>query len=127
MPLPLGPAGSHPFTNARPGPDDFRGPGPCQPAAYARGGGLERAGLLEATAALFIGLWVGEGADAQAIAPPAGARTRCPVRAGARTRGAYALTDLGRTLPGSIDAIGAWAFEHGDEVMAAQDAGVDER
>ncbi|MBC9715684.1 NAD(P)-binding domain-containing protein [Streptomyces sp. TRM66268-LWL] len=34
------------------------------------GGGLGRAGLLEATAALFIGLWVGEGADAQAIAPP---------------------------------------------------------
>ncbi|SNX55901.1 hypothetical protein SAMN06272735_0335 [Streptomyces sp. TLI_55] len=34
------------------------------------GGGLERAGLLEATAALFIALWVGEGADAQAIAPP---------------------------------------------------------
>ncbi|MFJ6070848.1 NADPH-dependent F420 reductase [Streptomyces sp. NPDC093065] len=34
------------------------------------GGGLDRAGLLEATAALFIALWVGEGADAQAIAPP---------------------------------------------------------
>ncbi|MFI9823267.1 NADPH-dependent F420 reductase [Streptomyces sp. NPDC052013] len=34
------------------------------------GGGLERAGLLEATAALFIALWVGEGADVQAIAPP---------------------------------------------------------
>ncbi|MFA3877738.1 NADPH-dependent F420 reductase [Streptomyces sp. MMCC 100] len=34
------------------------------------GGGLERAGLLEATAALFIALWIGEGADAQAIAPP---------------------------------------------------------
>ncbi|MFD4571938.1 NADPH-dependent F420 reductase [Streptomyces sp. NPDC058417] len=33
-------------------------------------GGLDRAGLLEATAALFIGLWVGEGADAQAVAPP---------------------------------------------------------
>ncbi|WP_209439560.1 NADPH-dependent F420 reductase [Kitasatospora phosalacinea] len=33
-------------------------------------GGLDRAGLLEATAALFIGLWVGTGADAQAIAPP---------------------------------------------------------
>ncbi|MGW1803483.1 NADPH-dependent F420 reductase [Streptomyces sp. NPDC002078] len=33
-------------------------------------GGLHRAGLLEATAALLIGLWVGEGADAQAIAPP---------------------------------------------------------
>ncbi|MFC8348253.1 NADPH-dependent F420 reductase [Streptomyces sp. NPDC057280] len=39
----------------------------CAPVA---GGGLERAGLLEATAALFIALWVGEGADAQAIAPP---------------------------------------------------------
>lgn len=39
----------------------------CEPMA---GGGLERAGLLEATAALFIALWVGEGADAQAIAPP---------------------------------------------------------
>ncbi|MFG2822487.1 NADPH-dependent F420 reductase [Kitasatospora sp. NPDC048365] len=39
----------------------------CEPVA---GGGLDRAGLLEATAALFIGLWVGEGADAQAIAPP---------------------------------------------------------
>ncbi|MFF0598919.1 NADPH-dependent F420 reductase [Streptomyces antibioticus] len=39
----------------------------CEPVT---GGGLERAGLLEATAALFIGLWVGEGADAQAIAPP---------------------------------------------------------
>lgn len=39
----------------------------CLPVS---GGGLERAGLLEATAALFIALWVGEGADAQAIAPP---------------------------------------------------------
>ncbi|MFC0600306.1 NADPH-dependent F420 reductase [Streptomyces palmae] len=39
----------------------------CAPLA---GGGLDRAGLVEATAALFIGLWVGEGADAQAIAPP---------------------------------------------------------
>ncbi|MFI6034407.1 NADPH-dependent F420 reductase [Streptomyces sp. NPDC051315] len=35
------------------------------------GGGLDRAALLEATAALLIGLWVGEGADAQAIVPPA--------------------------------------------------------
>ncbi|MFD4656178.1 NADPH-dependent F420 reductase [Kitasatospora sp. NPDC058444] len=34
------------------------------------GGGLHRAGLLEATAAFLIGLWVGEGVDAQAIAPP---------------------------------------------------------
>ncbi|MFJ6718907.1 MULTISPECIES: NADPH-dependent F420 reductase [unclassified Streptomyces] len=39
----------------------------CEPVA---GGGLDRAGLLEATAALFIALWVAEGADAQAIAPP---------------------------------------------------------
>ncbi|UUU25249.1 NADPH-dependent F420 reductase [Streptomyces sp. DSM 40750] len=39
-------------------------------------GGLARAGLLEATAALLIGLWVGEGADAQAIAPPYAAAGR---------------------------------------------------
>ncbi|MEU9074099.1 NAD(P)-binding domain-containing protein [Kitasatospora sp. NPDC048538] len=39
----------------------------CEPVS---GGGLERAALLEATAALFIALWVGEGADVQAIAPP---------------------------------------------------------
>ncbi|WP_225823187.1 NADPH-dependent F420 reductase [Streptomyces naphthomycinicus] len=39
----------------------------CVPLAA---GGLDRAGLLEATAALLIRLWVGEGADAQAIAPP---------------------------------------------------------
>ncbi|KKZ75433.1 NADPH-dependent F420 reductase [Streptomyces showdoensis] len=39
----------------------------CEPAD---GGGLDRAGLLEATAALYIGLWVGEGADVRAMAPP---------------------------------------------------------
>ncbi|MFD5749444.1 NADPH-dependent F420 reductase [Streptomyces sp. NPDC127033] len=39
----------------------------CMPIV---GGGLERAGLLEAAAALFIALWVEEGADVQAIAPP---------------------------------------------------------
>ncbi|MCX4670357.1 NAD(P)-binding domain-containing protein [Streptomyces sp. NBC_01381] len=39
----------------------------CEPFAA---GGLDRAGLVEATAALLIGLWVGEGVDAQAIAPP---------------------------------------------------------
>ncbi|WP_424211298.1 NADPH-dependent F420 reductase [Streptomyces sp. BI20] len=33
-------------------------------------GGLDRAGLVEATAALYIGLWVGEGADVRALAPP---------------------------------------------------------
>ncbi|MFF3377870.1 NADPH-dependent F420 reductase [Streptomyces sp. NPDC002680] len=47
----------------------------CEPL---NAGSLDRAALLEATAALLIGLWVGEGADAQAIAPPrefAGGRT----------------------------------------------------
>ncbi|MEU3602471.1 NAD(P)-binding domain-containing protein [Streptomyces sp. NPDC006798] len=39
----------------------------CEPLAA---GGLERAGLLEATAALYIGLWVGENADVRAMAPP---------------------------------------------------------
>ncbi|MFD0820671.1 NADPH-dependent F420 reductase, partial [Micromonospora zhanjiangensis] len=39
----------------------------CEPVD---GGGLDRAELLEATAAFLIGLWVGAGADAQAIAPP---------------------------------------------------------
>ncbi|KUO15142.1 NADPH-dependent F420 reductase [Streptomyces dysideae] len=46
----------------------------CEPV---NAGGLDRAGLVEATAALLIGLWVGEGVDAQAIVPPvefAGAR-----------------------------------------------------
>lgn len=45
----------------------------CEPVAA---GGLERAGLLEATAALFIALWGAEGADAQAIAPPLAYATR---------------------------------------------------
>ncbi|MGW6271107.1 winged helix-turn-helix transcriptional regulator [Streptomyces sp. NPDC055060] len=34
----------------------------------------------------------------------------------------YRLTPVGRTLLAPIDAIGAWAFEHGDAVMAAQEA-----
>ncbi|MGK5639101.1 winged helix-turn-helix transcriptional regulator [Streptomyces sp. URMC 126] len=34
----------------------------------------------------------------------------------------YRLTSLGRTLLAPIDAVGAWAFEYGDEVMAAQEA-----
>ncbi|MGW4381460.1 winged helix-turn-helix transcriptional regulator [Kitasatospora sp. NPDC004531] len=34
----------------------------------------------------------------------------------------YELTALGGTLLAPIDAFGAWAFEHGDEVLAAQDA-----
>ncbi|MDX3636169.1 helix-turn-helix domain-containing protein [Streptomyces europaeiscabiei] len=34
----------------------------------------------------------------------------------------YELTALGRTLLVPIDAVGAWAFEYGDDVMAAQEA-----
>ncbi|MGW6054174.1 winged helix-turn-helix transcriptional regulator [Streptomyces sp. NPDC055189] len=34
----------------------------------------------------------------------------------------YALTDLGRTLLAPIDTVGAWAFEYGDAVIAAQEA-----
>lgn len=41
--------------------------------------------------------------------------------AGSPPRVDYALTDLGRTLLPAIEAFGAWAFEHGDEVMAAQE------
>ncbi|MFI6403570.1 winged helix-turn-helix transcriptional regulator [Streptomyces sp. NPDC050548] len=40
---------------------------------------------------------------------------------GSPPRVEYELTALGRTLLEPIDAFGAWAFEHGDEVMAAQD------
>ncbi|MFK4109514.1 winged helix-turn-helix transcriptional regulator [Streptomyces sp. NPDC002176] len=32
----------------------------------------------------------------------------------------YQLTALGETLLSPIDAVGAWAFDYGDEVMAAQ-------
>ncbi|MFC8831266.1 winged helix-turn-helix transcriptional regulator [Streptomyces sp. NPDC057137] len=42
---------------------------------------------------------------------------------GAPPRVEYRLTELGRTLLTPIDVFGAWAFEHGDEVMAAQEAG----
>jgi DNA-binding HxlR family transcriptional regulator len=41
---------------------------------------------------------------------------------GAPPRVEYRLTALGRTLLAPIDAVGAWAFEHGDDVMAAQQA-----
>lgn len=40
---------------------------------------------------------------------------------GAPPRVEYELTALGRTLLAPIDAVGAWAFAHGDEVLAAQD------
>ncbi|MFE7561422.1 winged helix-turn-helix transcriptional regulator [Kitasatospora sp. NPDC057500] len=38
----------------------------------------------------------------------------------------YRLTALGRTFLAPIDAVGAWAFEHGDEVLAAQELGGDD-
>ncbi|WP_370265114.1 winged helix-turn-helix transcriptional regulator [Streptomyces sp. V4I8] len=38
---------------------------------------------------------------------------------GAPPRVEYELTALGRSLLGPIESFGAWAFEHGDEVMAA--------
>ncbi|MBD0841555.1 winged helix-turn-helix transcriptional regulator [Streptomyces sp. TRM68416] len=41
---------------------------------------------------------------------------------GAPARVEYGLTPLGRTLLGPINAVGAWGFEYGDEVMAAQEA-----
>ncbi|WBB59076.1 helix-turn-helix domain-containing protein [Streptomyces sp. WMMC500] len=34
----------------------------------------------------------------------------------------YGLTALGESLLAPIGAVGAWAFAHGDEVMAAQEA-----
>ncbi|MEV8625869.1 helix-turn-helix domain-containing protein [Streptomyces sp. NBC_01268] len=37
----------------------------------------------------------------------------------------YRLTPLGRTFLAPIEAAGAWAFEHGDAVMAAQEAASD--
>ncbi|MFI9595262.1 winged helix-turn-helix transcriptional regulator [Nonomuraea sp. NPDC052265] len=39
----------------------------------------------------------------------------------------YALTDLGRTLLGPIEAFGVWAHDHADEVMDAQDRAADPR
>lgn len=44
---------------------------------------------------------------------------------GSPPRVEYRPTPLGRTLPAPIDAFGAWAFAHGDEVMAAQEAFTD--
>ncbi|AKH86680.1 HxlR family transcriptional regulator [Streptomyces sp. CNQ-509] len=44
------------------------------------------------------------------------------VRPGAAGRVEYGLTELGESLLTPIGAFGAWAFAHGDEVMAAQEA-----
>ncbi|WP_349637126.1 winged helix-turn-helix transcriptional regulator [Streptomyces sp. RerS4] len=38
-------------------------------------------------------------------------------------RGEYALTPLGRGLPGPLDAACEWAREHWDELLDAQEAG----
>ncbi|WP_119287683.1 helix-turn-helix domain-containing protein [Streptomyces sp. YIM 130001] len=43
-------------------------------------------------------------------------------RTGSASRVEYRLTALGGTLLSPIDAVGAWAFEHGDEVMTAREA-----
>ncbi|KUN79691.1 winged helix-turn-helix transcriptional regulator [Streptomyces griseoruber] len=40
---------------------------------------------------------------------------------GSPPRVEYALTGLGRTLLAPIEAFGAWAHDHGDEVLDAQD------
>ncbi|MEU3664221.1 helix-turn-helix domain-containing protein [Streptomyces sp. NPDC032940] len=41
---------------------------------------------------------------------------------GSPPRVEYRLTDLGRSFLAPIDAVGAWAFEYGGEVVAAQEA-----
>ncbi|WHM28681.1 helix-turn-helix domain-containing protein [Streptomyces sp. BPPL-273] len=41
---------------------------------------------------------------------------------GAPPRVDYQLSPLGKTLLAPISAVGEWAFEHGDEVIAAQEA-----
>ncbi|MFF5704622.1 winged helix-turn-helix transcriptional regulator [Streptomyces sp. NPDC012794] len=47
------------------------------------------------------------------------------VRPDAGSRAEYRLTDLGRTLLAPIEAVGAWGFAYGDEVMAAQQPATD--
>jgi DNA-binding HxlR family transcriptional regulator len=41
--------------------------------------------------------------------------------AGSPPRVEYTLTELGRTLLAPIEGFGAWAFEHGEAVMAARE------
>ncbi|MEV7601279.1 helix-turn-helix domain-containing protein [Kitasatospora sp. NPDC089797] len=41
--------------------------------------------------------------------------------AGSPPRVEYSLTGLGRTLLEPLEAFGAWAFEHGEDVMAARE------
>ncbi|MFF4381081.1 winged helix-turn-helix transcriptional regulator [Kitasatospora sp. NPDC001547] len=45
--------------------------------------------------------------------------------AGSPPRVEYSLTGLGRTLLEPIGAFGAWAFEHGEDVMAARERAAD--
>ncbi|MFE3071986.1 winged helix-turn-helix transcriptional regulator [Streptomyces sp. NPDC059247] len=42
-------------------------------------------------------------------------------RPGSPPRVEYELTALGRTLLGPVEFVGAWGFEHGEEVMAARE------
>ncbi|MFC8723319.1 winged helix-turn-helix transcriptional regulator [Kitasatospora sp. NPDC057198] len=84
--------------------------GPCRPAELrTRIGGISSKVLTETLRRLQYN----------------GLVERHPPRPGS-TGVAYELTALGRTLLPLIDAFGAWAFAHGDEVMAAQEAAEEE-
>ncbi|WP_030612898.1 winged helix-turn-helix transcriptional regulator [Streptomyces achromogenes] len=79
--------------------------GPCRPGALrGRIGGISPKVLTETLRRLECGGLV----DRRAYG-------------GSPPRVEYGLTALGRTLLAPIDAFGAWAFEHGDEVMAARE------
>ncbi|MFJ1754788.1 winged helix-turn-helix transcriptional regulator [Kitasatospora sp. NPDC088134] len=80
--------------------------GPCRPAQLRRRiGGISSKVLTETLRRLQ-----GSGLVER--------RESAPGRSGVE----YELTALGRTLLEPIDAFGVWAFEHGDEVAAAQEA-----
>ncbi|MEU1719222.1 winged helix-turn-helix transcriptional regulator [Actinomadura sp. ATCC 39365] len=79
--------------------------GPCRPGELrAQIGGISPKVLTETLRRLeFNGLVTRR---AYAEAPP---------------RVEYALTDLGRSLLGPIEAFGVWAHDHAEDVMDAQD------
>lgn len=82
------------------------GEGPCRPVDLReRIGGISRGVLTEALR------------RPQFARPVARRSDSC-----ARSRVEYELTATGRTLPAPIDAAGVWAFEHGDDVVAAREA-----
>ncbi|MER6512244.1 helix-turn-helix domain-containing protein [Nonomuraea sp. NPDC001636] len=79
--------------------------GPCRPGELrARIGGISPKVLTETLRRLEFNGLVARRAYAEA--PP---------------RVEYALTDLGRSLLGPIEAFGAWAHDHAEDVMDAQD------